>query len=174
MVQSTMPAAVRQYVTVMRLLGVVYAVAGCVFFFSPKFVFWLLNMLPSITTSLAPLPESTEFFWVSLTFSMMAMLSALSFAAAAAPQQRSYAWIQVLAKVVSSLGLFYYFMHHHVDGKPVFGYLAGVITDLPIAILVLILTLRAAIAGRAPAADAPDTGADAPDTGADASPKSEE
>lgn len=159
--QDTMPAAVRQYITVMRLLGVLYAVAGCVFFFFPKFIFALLNILPSMVSALAPLPESTEFFWVPLAFSMMVMLSALSFSAAAAPEQRAYAWIHVLSKLVSSLGLSYYFLHHHIDGKPVFGYLAGVITDVPIAVLVFFLTVRAAVARRAPSAAAPETEAGA-------------
>lgn len=163
--QEAMPAAVRQYVTVMRILGVLYALAGCVFYFFPKLVFAVLNILPSMTASLAPLPESSERFWVPLAFSMMIMLSALSFAAAAAPQQRGYAWIHILSKLVSSLGYFYYFLHERPDGMPVFGYLAGVITDLPIALFVLLITLRAAMAPRRVAVEAPS--ADAPGNGED-------
>lgn len=144
-----MPAAVRQYVNVMRFLGVLYAIAGLIFFFFPKFVFTLLNIIPSIVP-MAQLPPSTEHFWLPLATSMMAMLTFLCFAAAVAPENRTYAWVHFVAKVVSSAGYLYYFVNFPIENKFVFAYLVGVLTDAPIALLVLFMTVRASFAlGRA-------------------------
>lgn len=142
------PAAVRQYITFMRVFGVLYAASGAVFFFFPKFVFTLLNLGPSLLGVVAALPESTEYFWLPLATSMMVMLSLLCFLAAANPEVRGYAWVQFASKCTSSLGYLYYFLYVPIDGHPVFAYLVGVLTDLPIALLVLFLTLRVAFALR--------------------------
>ena len=141
-----MPVAVRQYVTAMRFLGVLYALAGIVFFFFPRFVFALLNLIPSILTPMAALPESSEYFWLPLAASMMGMLTFLCFAAAAAPENRTYAWVHFLSKVISSAGYLYYLVNHAVEGKYVFAYLLGILTDAPIALFVFYITARASFA----------------------------
>ena len=137
---------VSQYVWLMRILGVVYALVGILFFFFPKEVFYLINVGPrlfataGVAPSLLPIPDQTESFWLVLATSMMAMLSALSFLAAESPKVRGYALVHVLSKTVSVAGFIFLFL----NDTRYFAYLVGVATDLPLAIAVTITHLRAA------------------------------
>ena len=146
MVSKERSPIVSQYVWLMRILGVIYAFGGALFFFFPHEVFYLVNVGPRILAglgvgaSLLPIPEPSEQFWLVLASSMMAMLSALSFLASESPRVRGYTLVHLLSKIVSSAGFLYVFLH----GTRYFAYLVGIAADFPIAVVVSLAYLRMA------------------------------
>ncbi len=133
------PPAVRRYVMMMRILGSMYAIGAIWFFFAPGLAFWLLNLIPSVLRGIEVIPPSSEYFWLPLASSMMVMLTLLAFGAAASPQNKMLAWVQIVSKFCSSMGYLYYFLF----SAHYFAYLAGFITDFPIFLFVLYMSLRA-------------------------------
>ncbi len=133
------PAAVTNYVTIMRILGLLYVLGALLFFFFPDWVLWFINLLPKVIRLVEIIPESSEHFWVPLATSMMVMLAIIAFSAAASPEIRILAYVHMASKACSSLGYLYFFIFkaHY------FAYLIGFLVDLPIFILVTWLALRA-------------------------------
>ena len=133
------PAAVTNYVTIMRILGLLYVLGALLFFFFPDWVLWLMNSVPKVIRLVEIIPASSEHFWVPLATSMMVMLAIIAFSAAASPEIRILAWVHMASKACSSLGYLYIFIFkaHY------FAYLVGFLVDLPIFILVTWLALRA-------------------------------
>lgn len=131
--------AVARYVLSMRVLGLMYAGAALFFFFLPDAVFYLLNFLPKFFGVLTVIPDSSEQFWLPLATSMMVMLTLLAFGAASAPENRMLAYVHMASKLCSSAGYLYLFVFR----APMFAYLVGVITDLPIFCYVFWITLQA-------------------------------
>jgi hypothetical protein len=142
MAKTERSPVVSQYVWLMRILGVVYALVGSLFFFFPAEIFYLMNIGPRLFPSLGLLevPAQTESFWLVLATSMMMMLSALSFLASESPRIRGYALVHVLSKAVSVAGFFYMFL----KGPQYAAYLVGITTDLPLLVVVTFTHLRAA------------------------------
>ncbi|MGZ3707834.1 MAG: hypothetical protein ACXWPM_03245 [Bdellovibrionota bacterium] len=132
-----MTSALKRYQWTMKLLGVVYIVVGLIFFFFPREVFYLINVLPDVFHIGVATPAQTEHFWLVLATSMMMMLSALSFLAASEPRVRGYPMVHALSKGVSTAGFFYQFLHDHHYAA----YLAGILTDFPLFVLVLYVTV---------------------------------
>ncbi len=122
----------------MRILGIVYAVTGGVFFLFPDTVLGTLNSFPQTTGYTEVVPFPADRFWLVMAVAMMAMLSALSFLAAGEPKNRGYPFVHILSKCVSVAGFAYMFLHQ----RPYFVYLAGIATDLPLAIGVTWIWLR--------------------------------
>ncbi|HPO12184.1 MAG TPA: hypothetical protein PLI09_01960 [Candidatus Hydrogenedentes bacterium] len=139
MSKTNYPPAVSRYVLMMRILGAMYAVGAVSFFFAPSLIFWILNLLPRMFRGIESIPPSAEYFWLPLATSMMVMLTILAFSAAASPQTKILAWVQIASKLCSSLGYLYFFI---VDVH-YFAYLAGFITDFPIFLIVLYMSLKA-------------------------------
>jgi hypothetical protein len=149
-------AAVRRYVFIMQLFGVLFALSGVIFFFFPGVVFTLLNIIPKIFEAVDVLPAPAEYFWLVLSFSMMAMLAVLCFASAADPANRVYVGTILLSKLVSSTGYLYLFFSHQPEGTPLFAYLAGALTDFPIFLFILWLHIQVMRKGGKSAAAAAD------------------
>lgn len=122
----------------MRFFALLYAVAGLTFFFFPEEVFYLFNIAPRLLRFVEETPVPADHFWVVLSTSMMAMLVATSFLASVYPFVRGYAWIHLISKICSTAGFLYQFIHH----QKYFAYFLGVLTDGPIALIVLFLALR--------------------------------
>jgi hypothetical protein len=137
--RAEVPAAVSQYAWTMRVLAVVYALGALLFFFFPNEIFYLINVGPKVFKITEAMPDSVEHFWLVLATSMMAMLSALSLLAAESPRIHGYALVHILSKTVSTAGFVYCF----AAGPRYFGYLVGIATDLPLAVLVTVLHVRA-------------------------------
>ncbi len=146
------PREVAQYVFCMRVLGVMYACGALLFFFLSDAVFYIVNFAPKFLKVFEVIPASSEQFWLPLATSMMVMLTFLAFSAAADPHNRPLAWVHVLSKICSSAGYAFLFL----TKAHYFAYLVGVITDFPIFLFVLWLTLRCgrALTRKAPAAPA--------------------
>jgi hypothetical protein len=124
----------------MRILGAMYIVGAISFFCFPRLIFWILNLIPRVFRLIEPLPPSSEYFWLVLATSMMVMLAFIAFGSAASPQTRILAWTHLASKFTSTACYAYLFIfdHHHY-----FAYLAGVITDFPIFLIVAWFALRA-------------------------------
>jgi hypothetical protein len=132
------PRTVKQYRLLMNALGALYAGGALVFFFLPGVVFFCVNIPTYLTASLGKMPQSSEHFWLPLAASLMALLAYLSFLSARKPEQTEFAWGHVLSKLVSSLTYLYLFLRtEHLSG-----YLIGFVVDLPIALLVIWMTVR--------------------------------
>jgi len=133
-----------RYVLIMRIFTLVYLVGAALFFFLPQKIFLILNFIPTTFGVLQPIPESSEHFWLILAVSMMTMLAALSLLSSLSPQIHGYAFVHILSKLVSS-GCFLFLFLKTI---PYFAYLAGIIVDFPIAILVFWITMRIMISKR--------------------------
>lgn len=121
----------RAYRYFMRVFGCLYAVGAVVFLVLPQPLFELMNQVPQRLGFLLALPPASEFFWLPLATSMMVMLSTLSFMAAANPHQRGYPLTILISKLSSTAGFALFLFVH----RPYFAYLLGVLTDLPIALV---------------------------------------
>ncbi len=155
------PAAIANYVTIMRILGLLYVLGALLFFFFPDRVLWLMNLIPKVIRLVEVIPQSSEHFWVPLATSMMVMLAIIAFSAAASPEIRILAYMHMASKACSSLGYLYLFIFK----ARYFAYLVGFLVDLPIFLLVTWLAMRAFVAMKKDAA-APEAGP------ADATPES--
>lgn len=121
----------KTYRNFMKAFGFLYAVGAVVFLFLPQPLFDLMNQVPQRFGILSALPPASEFFWLPLATSMMVMLSTLSFLAAASPHQRGYPLTILISKLSSTTGFALFLFIH----RPYFAYLLGVLTDLPIALV---------------------------------------
>ncbi|OFZ69911.1 MAG: hypothetical protein A3K03_05775 [Bdellovibrionales bacterium RIFOXYD1_FULL_44_7] len=132
------PEALSQYVWFMRLLGVFYALGALIFFFFPNEVFYLINVGPRVFRIVDAIPDSSEHFWLVLASSLMIVLSVLSFLAGGAPKVRGYALVHILSKLFTACAYLYLF----VNEQKYFAYLIGFLIDIPLALLIIIVTLR--------------------------------
>ncbi|MGK5087652.1 hypothetical protein WDW86_08850 [Bdellovibrionota bacterium FG-2] len=128
----------------MKVLAFIYAVVGMSFFFFSETVLESINSIASLFKLATPIPLNTEHFWVVLATSMMIMLVALSILSSRAPEIRGYLWVHLVSKVASSAAFFYLFFHK----QPYFAYVAGIATDLPLALLILGFIIRITLALR--------------------------
>ncbi|MEK6704784.1 MAG: hypothetical protein AABZ06_03265 [Bdellovibrionota bacterium] len=124
---------VGNYRRLMRLLGVLYALAGAWFFLAPDSVLQLINLGPKYFNLAFVIPIPADRFWLVLAVSMMAMLSALSFLSAEDPANRGYPFVHLLSKLVSLGGFIAMFFLY---GR-YFAYLVGAFVDLLLALIVL-------------------------------------
>lgn len=152
------PQAVTNYAVAMRILGSLYILGALLFFFFPNFVLWITNILPKVIRLVEIIPESSEHFWVPLATSMMVMLAIIAYSAAASPEIRVLAWVHMASKCCSTLGYLYLFIFE----ARYFAYLVGVLTDLPIFLIVTWLALRAFAAMKKQAAQEANSTIDAP------------
>lgn len=139
MEKDALPREVTQYVIVMRILGVLFAISGGVFLLLPNFVIDLINIGPNHLGLFEPLPPGADAFWLVLGVSMMVMLAILCIAASYSPEIKVLAWTVMAAKLCSSTNylLFFAFSKHY------FGYLVGFITDFPLFLVVSVMAYRA-------------------------------
>lgn len=128
----------RAYRYFMRVFGCIYAMGAVVFLVLPQPLFELMNQVPQRLGFLLVLPPASDFFWLPLATSMMVMLSTLSFLAAASPHQRGYPLTILISKLSSTAGFALLLVVH----RPYFAYLLGVLTDLPIALILGYFMLR--------------------------------
>ncbi len=119
---------VSRYVWAMRFFALLYLLVGLGFFFFPNEVFYLINVGPKVFKLTEAVPDPTERFWLVLATSMMAMLAAVSLLAS----------VHLVSKICSTAGFAYQFLHH----QNYFAYVLGILTDGPIALIVLWLALR--------------------------------
>jgi hypothetical protein len=119
----------KHYKIFLTFMGVLYSLLALTFYFFPSKVFYLINVGPQVFNIAESVPDSTEKFWLVLATSMLGMLSALSFLAAESPFIRGYSLTHLLSKVISVAGFFYFFL----NDQRYFAYLLGIITDVPIA-----------------------------------------
>lgn len=131
-------AILKRFKWFLKTMGTLYAFLALVFFFFPAEVFYLINVGPKVFKITESIPDSSEKFWLVLATSMMGMLSALSFLAAESPLLRGYTLTHILSKVISVAGFFYLFINDH----RYFGYLLGMITDIPIALVLIWYLVR--------------------------------
>jgi len=120
-----------RYAVLMRVLGTIYAIGAVLFLFFPEGIVQLINVFPAwLAFKVMPVPDGR--FWSVLATSMMVMLAILAFLSAAQPSNRGYPMVHLASKLTSSAGFLYQFMNH----EKYFAYLVGVITDLPLALIV--------------------------------------
>lgn len=131
-----MPAS---YPSVMRGLGIMYAVVTVVAFGFPDRVIASLNAAAALT-GLGALPASTERFWLVPATSMMATSAALFLLAARAPEVRGYAQALLVSKLVPFAAFLSLFARERA-----FAYLGGMSAD---AVLAIVLAAYLFAAGR--------------------------
>lgn len=127
----------------MRILGIVYLLAGAAFFFFPAETFYLINVGPKVFKMFQDIPDSSERFWLALTFSMMMMLSFIAIYSSFQPRNYALTLVHLLSKLVSTLGFVYVFF----ESAPIFAYLVGAVCDGSIFMIVLIMFVRMLAAG---------------------------
>ncbi len=127
----------------MKILALVYAVVGSLFFFLSAKMLEVINSASATFKLAAPIPLNTENFWVVFSTSMMLMLVTLSLLSSRTPETRGYLWVHFVSKVASTAGFFYLFFNQ----QPYFAYLVGIGTDLPLALIVLGCIIRISLAG---------------------------
>ena len=128
----------RAYGYFMKVFGCLYAMGALVFLFLPRPLFEFINKIHEHLGFLLVLPPASEFFWLPLATSMMVMLSVLSFLAAANPRQRGYPLTILLSKISSTIGFGLMLVIHQTT----FAYLLGILTDLPLALVLGYFMLR--------------------------------
>lgn len=127
-----------QYVWIMRVLGVLYALGAVLFFVFPSELVYLMNVGPKVFQITQAIAEPGERFWIMNASAMLVTLSAISFLSAESPSVRGYALVHLLAKVATGAGFLYLFLNH----QRFFAYLVGAIVDLPLALLILFVLVR--------------------------------
>jgi hypothetical protein len=122
--------------TVLRILGVFYLVTGVVLAVYCSEWLYLVNLPPRVFHFMEAMPEDTGAglqLWNIFAASQFAVLTALSFLAAESPAVRGYNLAHMLAKLISSVGFFYFFFNSH----RYFIYVLGGAVDSVIFLLVL-------------------------------------
>lgn len=117
-----------QFIAVMKVFSVIYAVGGVLFY-----------AFHSLMTQLLQMPGSQDHFWVALATSMMAMLSYLSWLSSKHPHEKAFVQIHMLSKTVSVTGFLIGFALDHA----LWGYLVSAVTDSAVIVIVLYFYRRA-------------------------------
>lgn len=131
----------RHLVLVLRLSAITYLVAGLAFALAPGLILRLINLFSGIfTPTLAPLPLSTERFWLTLAFSMMMTITVLCYMAQYnIRKNKHYIFPLLVAKTASSLSALCFFLF---SGR-YFAYLVIFLLDGSIFWITLFFFLRA-------------------------------
>jgi hypothetical protein len=144
--KPALPKPLQQFILLMRIFGVIYALCAVVAFFFPTEVFYLMNVGPKVFKITEVIPYPSEHFWGVYATGMMAMLSALCFLASESPRIWGYSLVHLLAKVVTTLGFISMFMSDH----RYFAYLLFAVIDGAIVILLVAMLTRISWSWRHP------------------------
>jgi hypothetical protein len=126
-----------EFVAVMKVLAVIYAAVG--------FLFFGLHALLAQTLGMEAAPNR---FWVVLTLSMMLMLSYLAWQSSRRPEEKAFVHCHLLSKAVSVTG----FVVSFALDAAVWGHIVGAVTDAAVFGTVAFFYLRAQSEMRAEAA----------------------
>jgi hypothetical protein len=124
----------------LRILGILYILVGLILVFYPSECLYFLNISPRVfhfTEALSETPEGMGSLWSILAGSQCATLSALCFLAAESPNVRGYNLAHCLAKLISAVCFFYFFVNTH----PYFIYVLGGTVESLLFLIILVCFL---------------------------------